>query len=152
MNRLKKGLSPLIATVLIVAFTISTAIIIMNWYRLFSLETSEKIGNQTSVRIECSYGAISFRNVCFIDNNLTGIIENTGNIDLGNVEIQIVYKNATTISYNSTQLGFEDVLLVGNRKYFNINIGAKDEIIMIVVKTNCPQVDDEIDRNYILEC
>ncbi|MBU5678792.1 MAG: hypothetical protein KQA36_02775 [Candidatus Aenigmarchaeota archaeon] len=149
---MKKGLSPLVATVLIVAFTISTAMIIMNWYRSFSLETSERIGNQTSQKIDCSYGAISFRNVCVNGNNLTGIIENTGNIELRDIEINVVYKNGTTLVYNSTQLGLEDALLVGNRKYFNIEIGEKSEIALAVVKTNCPKVDDEIDGNSLIDC
>ncbi|MEM7816299.1 MAG: hypothetical protein QXZ20_00100 [Candidatus Aenigmatarchaeota archaeon] len=148
----RKGLSSLVATVLIVAFTISTAIIIMNWYRSFSLETSERIENQTSQKMDCSYGAISFRNFCINENNLTGIIENTGNIELRNIEINVVYKNGTTLVYNSTQLGIEDALLVGNRKYFNIEVGDKIKIALVVVKTNCPKVDDEIDGNSLIYC
>lgn len=147
-----KGLSPFIATVLIVAFTISTAIIIMNWYKSFSLEASERIGNQTSQRIDCSYAAISFRNVCVNGENITGIIENTGNIDLRNIEIDIIYKNGTTLVYNSTQLGIEDALLVGNRRYFNINVGDRNEIMMVVVKTFCPKVDDEIYGSSLNDC
>ncbi|MEM5812912.1 MAG: archaellin/type IV pilin N-terminal domain-containing protein [Candidatus Aenigmatarchaeota archaeon] len=148
----RKGLSPLVATVLIVAFTISTAMIIMSWYRSFSLETSERIANQTSQKIDCSYGAISFRNICTNEDNLTGIIENTGNIELRNIEINIVYKNGTTLVYNSTHLGLEDPLLVGNRKYFNIYVGNKNEIAIIVLRTNCPKVDDEIIGSSLTNC
>lgn len=149
---LKKGLSALVATVLIVAFTISIAIIILNWYKLFSLEIGEKIGNQTTKKIDCSYGAISFRRVCKDGNNITGMIENTGNIELRNIEINIVYKNGTTLIYTSSQLGFEDALLVGNRKYFNIEIGDKENIALIVVKTDCPKVDDVIEGNSLTDC
>ena len=148
-----KGISPMVATVLMVAFTVSVAIIVLNWYQTFFTSTGEKVGNQTAQKIDCSYGAISFRNICLREENLTGIIENNGNIDLSDIELQIAYKNGSVLKYNYTELGFENnIFLVGNRKYINVYIGNLENVSIIVVKTNCPKVDDQIEATRIEIC
>ncbi len=148
-----KGISPLIAAVLLLAFTISIGIITLTWFNTFARNATTKIENQTSQKIDCSFGAISIRNVCLNNTNLTGFIENTGSIELKDIKIKILYSNGSSLSYNYTQLGFEDdILFPGNKKHININVGNVDEILLISLTTNCPKVDDELDIKKIQNC
>jgi flagellin-like protein len=150
---MKKGISTLIATVLLLAFTVSIGIITFTSINIFTRNTTTNIENQTTKKIDCSFGAISMRNVCLNNTNLTGFIENTGSIELKDIKIKILYSNGSSLSYNYTQLGFEDnILFPGNKKYIDINVGNVDEILLISLTTNCPKVDDELDVRKIETC
>jgi len=150
---MKKGISTLVATVLLLAFTISIGIVTLTWFSTFARNATTKIENRTSQKIDCSFGAISMRNVCLNNTNLTGFIENTGSIELKDIKIKILYSNGSSLSYNYTQLGFEEnILFPGNKKYFKIYVGNTDEILLISLTTNCPKVDDELDISKIEEC
>ena len=50
----KKGISPLIATVLIIAFTIAVAVIIMSWGTRFVRETTETTSEKTEEELACA--------------------------------------------------------------------------------------------------
>ncbi|MEM7826610.1 MAG: archaellin/type IV pilin N-terminal domain-containing protein [Candidatus Aenigmatarchaeota archaeon] len=149
-----KGISPLIAAVLLIAFTVSVSLIISGWFTSLTRSTTENISNRSAQSIECSYGGINIRRPCKSGENITGIIENTGSVDLSNIGMEILYSNGSSRNYNYTQLGFSsNSLLVGNQQYFNVELGASlSDIILIRVKTNCPQVDDEIESSTITAC
>ncbi|MBU0930191.1 MAG: hypothetical protein KJ623_03920 [Nanoarchaeota archaeon] len=53
MNKTKKGVSPLIATVLIIGFTIVLAAVVMQWGGSFVRDLTEKTAESTTVATEC---------------------------------------------------------------------------------------------------
>lgn len=91
-----KGISPLIATVLLIAFTVAVGGLISIWITGFAKTQTQAIGSQASTSISCSNGFLSFQtNLKFCNNYLSGVIINTGSITLGNISLTITYTNAT---------------------------------------------------------
>lgn len=134
-----KGVSPLIATVLLIAFTISVAGIISIWLVGFSRTSSETIGSEASRQLICSYGGISLSNLRYSSSTgtLAGEVENTRSIVLGNITVQILYANATS------QKTYLNISLTPREKAsFNISVSSNYDKIRAM--TNCSSVYDEV--------
>lgn len=137
-----KGVSPLIATILLIAFTISVAGIMSIWLTGFARTSSEIIGKESSTQLICSYGGIALSNLKFSNNRLSGSVENTRTIALGNITIQILYTNA------SSQKEKLYVDLLPREKYpFNISISSNYDKIRVM--TNCTSVYDEVGSSEV---
>lgn len=95
---MKKGISPLIASVLLIAFVMATAGIVSNWFVTFSKQQSEETVERGEEEIECSYSSIDIRNVKYNETNkkIRFEVKNSGSIDLTDIKIQAIYKNDTT--------------------------------------------------------
>ncbi len=53
LNKNKKGVSPLIATVLLIAFTVALGAVVMNWGRSYVTETAEKVKTSSDIELSC---------------------------------------------------------------------------------------------------
>jgi flagellin-like protein len=94
-----KGISPLIASVLLIAFTVAVAGLISSWLMSFTKTTSETVTQQSNIQLSCSYGGIGLSNLKYAGSTcfcMNGTIENTQTVSLGNITIQIIYINKTT--------------------------------------------------------
>jgi len=137
-----KGISPLIATVLLIAFTLSVAGIVSVWLTGFARTSTETVGKESSTQLICSYGGIALSNLKFSNNRLSGSIENTRTIILGNITIQVLYTNA------SSQTEKLYVSLTPREKYsFNISISSNYDKIRVI--TNCSSVYDEVGSSEV---
>lgn len=92
-----KGISPLIAAVLLIAFVMATAGIVSNWFVTFSKEQSRKTTTKGEKEIKCSYAALEIRKAVYNNTNqkkeITLEVENTGSEALSDFRIQAMYKN-----------------------------------------------------------
>jgi flagellin-like protein len=104
-----KGISPLVATVLLIAFTVSVAGIISVWLTSFARTTTSTVGEESERQLLCIHASLSLRSVAYSSssNTLTGILENSGEVPIGNISLQIIYNNATSQKF--------ELCLVGNR-------------------------------------
>jgi flagellin-like protein len=80
---MKKGVSPLIASVLLIAMTISAAYLIMNWVTALNQQTSEVVSNRSDTAVRCSSARITIDDVYLASGDTeTGsariIVKNTG--------------------------------------------------------------------------
>ena len=50
----KKAVSPLIATVLLIAFAVALGAVVMNWGRSFTEQTADNVKNKADVDVKCS--------------------------------------------------------------------------------------------------
>jgi flagellin-like protein len=132
-----KGVSPLIATILLIAFTIAVAGILSVWLTSFARTQSQAIGDRSSYELICSYGGVSLSGMSYSGGWLTGKIENTRTIPLGNLSIQIIYTNFTSQKVNI----FADL---SPREEYPFNISASSNYETIRVITNCSSVYDEV--------
>jgi len=146
-----KGISPLIASVLLIGFTVGVAVILSGWITHFTKTSTDIVEEEGKESILCSYGGITLRNVKFgtTTKNISGVIENTGTIDLGNIDIQILYTNGTDLLHDLNY-----TLTPGKQISFNISFGASstsecNEDICVRVSTNCSKVYDELKRSEI---
>jgi len=136
---MRKGISPFIASVLLIAFAIAVASIYSGWITGFTKETTEEVKEKSEKRVTCSYGGIALDDLEYnsTSGNLTGTIENTDIIPLGNIDLEIFYNNATR---EKKDLNME--LEPGERNTFNQAINNNYEKIRIY--TNCSNVYDEL--------
>ena len=91
-----KGLSPLIATVMLIAFTIAVAVIVSTWITTFTKTSTTTIGDTATSELVCSNGHIALSELLYCNNRIAGVITNTGQIVLGNITLQELFANQTT--------------------------------------------------------
>jgi flagellin-like protein len=145
-----KGISPLIASVLLIAFTIGVAALYSGWITSFTKTTTEEVQEHSEKRVTCTYGGIAIDDVRYnkTTGNISGTIENTEMIDLGNIDLEIFYTNATR-----EKLDLNMALESGERNTFNSNVlsmnnSGYDKIRVI---TNCSDVNDEVSSGDVTE-
>lgn len=64
----KKGISPLIATVLIIGFTVALAAVIMTWGQGFSKSMQQSTEATTNVQLTCAQDVLfEVKSVCYVD-------------------------------------------------------------------------------------
>lgn len=85
----RKGVSPLIAAVLLIGFTMAVAGIITAWVTTFTEEQTSTLGNQSEQLVGCSYAGMDVQDVTFDSaNSQTDFnVENTGTVDFNNVSV-----------------------------------------------------------------
>jgi flagellin-like protein len=49
----KRGVSPLIATVLLIAFAVALGAVVMNWGRTYTEQTADNVKKQSDVQVKC---------------------------------------------------------------------------------------------------
>ena len=127
---------------MLIAFTIGVAALYSGWITSFTKKTTGDVQEHSEKRVTCSYGGIAIDNVRYnqTTGNLSGTIENTDIIDLGDIDFEIFYTNATR-----EKLNLNMALGPGERNTFNshvidMNTSSYDKIRVI---TNCSNVNDE---------
>jgi len=79
----RKGISPLIAAVLLIAFTMAVAAILTAWVTTFTQETTSDVGNKTQEQISCSFAGVTIYDAVWDGSDtLTVSVSNTGTRDL----------------------------------------------------------------------
>lgn len=98
-----KGISPLIASVLLIAFTVSVALIIFSWGMTFTKQTTSNVTLTALSSVQCSGASISIQNLFLSNNSTTAVISNEGSIDLDSI-VSVIASNGTIFSSGITQL------------------------------------------------
>ena len=74
-----KGISPLMASVLLIAFTLAVAVVIGSWLTSLSSQQASTVGGAVNETVTCSKGVLD---IVSIVNDTTVIIQNAGQIGL----------------------------------------------------------------------
>jgi flagellin-like protein len=127
-----KGISPLIASILLIAFTLTVAVIIGGWLTSISSQQTSNIGGTANQTVTCSKAVIA---IVSVPNNNTVIIQNQGQIDLsGNFTVSC----GTNITTSSS------VSLVRGSMASLTSSGCKDSGNKVRISSNiCPSVYSE---------
>ena len=129
---LKKAVSPLIATVLLVAMTISVGMMVMRFQEGTTLEFKERATRQIDKNLKCSLDIslkiVDVSNEELICYNRTGssnlevVVENQGSVDIEGVRIFLLdFNNNIKTADALTVLGGH------NRTKYNISIATLDD-------------------------
>src|SRR3989304_1081203 len=147
-----KGISPLVATVLLIAFTVAVGGLLSVWLTGFSTQTTDIIKQQSNTQLTCSYGGISVDTLKYSSaaGSLAGNVRNTGLIGLGNFTLQVVWQNATIFSTqlctNTTSAyscSISNMSLTASQlAAFNVTVGGGGNYQTIRVSTNCTNAFD----------
>lgn len=140
----RKGISPIIATVLLIAFTISVGAIVGAWVTGFSRGKSDEIGRNAVETVDCAVAGIAFGRS---DIGTTQIlISNVGQIPLDSLRISIqtgTGQNATIGQYTAFGVNATDPLKPTDRRIISngsMNITAGDRVS--VISTRCQNAQD----------
>ncbi len=85
----RSGVSPLIAAVLLIAFTMAVAAIITTWATTFTQDRSQQLSNQSEQMVRCAYAGMDVYDVEYDSaNSQTDVsVENTGTVDFNNISV-----------------------------------------------------------------
>lgn len=134
-----KGISPLVASVLLIAITMTIAGAIAYWASNFVSQQIRGFENQT-VASECNFADFSIYSCSYnsTTSNITLILENIRNVELRDLAIQVIYPNGTisTIPLNET-------LPVAPFNLKSFRFFASPDYSKIKITTHCPTVTKE---------
>jgi flagellin-like protein len=111
-----KGISPLIASVLLIAFTLAAATIIGAWMTSTMKSSTDTVGGQLTSNVNCSSNVINLDVLCHNNNNVTVIVQNIGSASLTNPSFYMKTSDETTCISNQT-----DTISVGGFAKYEIN-------------------------------
>ena len=99
---MRKGISPLLATVILIALTLSVAALLGSWFTSLTRTQTEMIGEQAETQINCSAALLEITDVTCSGStdNIKVTITNLGNIALYNFSTLVTLNN--TYYLNST--------------------------------------------------
>ncbi len=90
----KRGVSPLIAVVLLVGFTVALAVLIFNWTSIFSSNLQRGVQEGAKEGIACSFTNLPIiRNACDDGTTLQLTVENPGEINMQQLKVRITGSN-----------------------------------------------------------
>jgi len=105
-----KGISPLIAAVLLIAFTITIATFLASWSTTFTRSKTEEFSRTgEEITAECQYARLVVENAVYDSSNgkITAVVWNMGKTDLSDFQFNIYYSDVnitkeTPSNYNIT--------------------------------------------------
>ncbi len=137
MSRAFKGISPLVATFLLIAFTLVIAGILAGW--------ATQIATQQRIAAEyCADAAMMIRSASYdtSTSTLTLIVENFGKVDL-NFTVVYVFANGTGGSVGQIFASPKNTLTP-------VNFAISPDIEEVTIRsTRCPAVSDTISKRSI---
>jgi len=138
----KKAISPLISTVLLVAFAVSLGALVMNWGKIYTQEQMDYTSAKSNEELECELNVdlalkeISGEPQIFqtvltaTTSNITFTLENKGRKDIDSIRVIVIGQNGNDI--NTTDLSGSKIIaggtFKGNIEYINVSI---DEVKFI---------------------
>lgn len=142
-----KGLSPLVATVLLIVIVVSIATLVTGWVTTFTRQSQETATNRTTSAIDCSGASISIRSV-FVTNGTAGsaavLVENTGFVnDLTITAAQVLNRTGGNFSSSATPVSNFDRGDIATLRFSNVSIPlCPNDFSEVVVATNCGGISD----------
>lgn len=138
-----KGLSPLIATVILIVIVVAIAAIITSFATTITRESQDRIENRTQKNIDCSGGEIRIRDVYLNPGNYSRVIvENVGLVsDLTITSGQVVSitgynSSATNLPITGFNTGDIRTVIFANLSSVNACVNFSQ----VIISTNCQTV------------
>jgi len=124
-----KGISPLMASILLIAFTLAVAVVVGSWLTSMTSQQTSTVGGSVNETVTCAKGVID---IVSIPSNNTVVIQNAGQIDLsGNFTLSCGTNITTTSSVSLLKGGMASLT----------SLGCKDPDNKIRVSSyTCPSV------------
>lgn len=99
----KKGVSPLIASVLLVSITLAVIYLVSNWALSFASKETGIIQQGSDTEIQCSSAGLAIDNVSYNCTSGKFSLEayNSGSKDLTDFRIQVLLTNASSYNLNA---------------------------------------------------
>ncbi len=144
-----KGISPLIAAVLLIAFTVAIATLIMGWLSTIARSTTADVTNTTQLAVGCSDARVSIRDV-YVQAGASGlvnvIVENTGYTAVGIAGVQVYNTTGHNFSTGFTTIGALNKSTLTSFTITSTSIATCPAVFSkVIVTTNCGGISDTFD-------
>ena len=143
-----KGVSPLIATVLLIVIVVSLVAILSGWLTTFFVGTRETVSNRTSSTVSCSGSSLAIDTVYVTIANGTSanakaVVRNDGVVDgLSIISAQLL--NTTGSNYSATSTlptaGNFNRGAIRTLTFENVSLQSCSAFSQVVVSTECGSV------------
>lgn len=132
----RKGVSPLVAAVLLIAVTMTLAGLLAYWAASF-VRTSLPETNTTEA--ECRFASFKIYSCTYFNDTqkLNLILENQKDVELTELKVFLIFENTSV----SEPIPLNQTLVGGALKSFSLS--DIPTFSKISVKTNCPEVSEE---------
>lgn len=111
----KKGVSPLVATFLLILFSIALGAVVMTWGRSY-VEGAAAVAEQKTESVSCDFDAsVGIRKVsgesrvCYSNGAIQFLIENTGIVDVRGITVQVIGRDIYKMDLSDVNLRRADV-------------------------------------------
>ena len=147
----KKGVSPLIASVLLIAFTLAIGAFMSTWlHDITKKQTDEAVSNS---KPECQFAMLNFQNVTFNSSGngkLSIMLENTGTKAVSVSGVRIIYDDdtITKAQFNATSVGAGDAIIMAVSNSTD-NGSVRADLSKIRLITECPNNNIEYNGDSI---
>lgn len=112
----KRGISPLIAAIVLVSIVVVLGNLIGGWFLDFAGEKTEGAIGMGEDEVDCAYASLKIIQVRSNSENITVDVENTGDVDLSHFRAELLNENSTP--ENLVPVGSERVLVPGSLMVF----------------------------------
>ena len=129
-----KGISPLVASVLLIAITMTIAGLLAYWAASF-VKTSLPSANETEA--QCRFADFSIYSCAYANRTVTLILENLRDVELTRLKAYFIFANNTVSNPYDLNATLPGGML---RSYSVSNV---DDFVKISIKTHCPDVNEE---------
>ncbi|UCG95466.1 MAG: hypothetical protein JSV92_00215 [archaeon] len=131
-----KGISPFVATIILIAFVISMLAIISPLILDFAGSKKEEVEEKGETSVECGTGVLHIDSVA-LNGYVNVTVENLGMTDLSDLKI-VAYNQSGAYTYDATPSS----LSVGSKTTISSQ-PPSGTVTKIKVTTHCPTVYDE---------
>jgi flagellin-like protein len=139
---MRKGISPLVAAVLLIAATMGIATILTYWASTFIKSSLPPVANQSyspCLYADFNIHSCSYTNSTPTKGNVTIILRNLMDVELRNLTATVFYPDGSIKTYD---LQPDNVLPKNIFKGFSI-VNVDLPYTKIVITTHCPYVEEE---------
>lgn len=133
---MEKGISPLVAAVLLIAATMSIAGILSYWATSYVKIQTEQFKNQTATS-ECNFADFRIYQCVYnsTDKKVNLILENIKTVELKELKLYVEYSTGNI----SSPISLNETLSSGAIKSYVIT--GISNFTNIIVKTQCPEIN-----------
>lgn len=149
-----KAISPLIATVLLIAFTITIANIIAVFYTGFLNSQQTSSSEKSKTTLNCAWSALKINSAAY--NGTSGALrmrvtnedKSTNDFALTNITFSVIKQDSSAV-YPATCNCADESLLPGDTKFYSAQVAGGCNITSIYVSANCQNAKDSITSSGI---
>ncbi len=129
-----KGISPIVASVLLIAITMTIAGVLAYWSSTF---VSTSLPTQNVTVAQCRVAQFEFFNCKYnsTSQTITFSLNNIRTVDLGNLTAFVEYPNGTITS----GVSLSPALTANTIKSYSVS-GVSSDFSIILIKTSCPDI------------
>lgn len=153
-NLHEKAISPLIATVLIIGFTILLGAFVMTWGLDLYKNYQDKTSKDSEVALKCAETNFNINEACIIGNKVNIVLENVGNTEISGFLYRIKSGKNMHVSHVRDSLG-----IYSKQNFFEADfpdsLGTPKEVEIfpkIIVKDKEPIVCDYPKKKEVSNC